>query len=233
MARILVVDDDGDILKLVERVFAPGGHAVVTTADAYQAMDRLEHIDFDLLISDWNMPHFSGIELVQTLRKNPRYQSLSIAMLTGLRERKDIERALKAGVDDYIVKPIDPLILMQKVTTLFSKKQPAQHPEAVFQVQDPLGQALVKTPFRMESVSELGAVVIAPFPLSLGQVLDINGPFFEQLGVEPPPMRVLSSDVLENGECRAHLIFLGAREAFLQRIRRWIFSHGSSARVGA
>src|ERR1700735_1237149 len=106
MARILVVDDDGDIWKLVERVFAPGGHAVVTAPDAYQAMDKLDHVDFDLLISDANMPHFSGFELVQTVRKNPRFQNLSIAMLTGLRERKDIERALKVGVDDYIVKPI-------------------------------------------------------------------------------------------------------------------------------
>src|SRR5262249_28829124 len=119
MARILVVDDDKDILKLTERVFPQARHTVFTAEDAFKATDFLDHLDFDMLISDANMPHFSGFELVQTLRRNQRFERLAIAMLTGLRERKDIDRALKAGVDDYIVKPIDPMILMTKVQALF------------------------------------------------------------------------------------------------------------------
>src|SRR4051812_10592644 len=103
MARILVVDDDRDILKLVERVFTQAGHIILTADDAFKAMTILESTDFDLLISDANMPHFTGFELVQTLRRNRRFQNMAIAMLTGLRERKDIDKALKAGVDDYIV----------------------------------------------------------------------------------------------------------------------------------
>ena len=120
MARILVVDDDTDILKLVERVLGQVGHTVFTAEDPMRAMDLIQRVGFDLLVSDANLPHYSGFDLVQTIRHEPKYANMSIAMLTGLREKKDIERAIKAGVDDYIVKPIDPLILIQKIILLSS-----------------------------------------------------------------------------------------------------------------
>lgn len=229
MARILVVDDDHDVLKLVETVLASHGHIVFTADSAYKAMELLEVHQFDLLISDAQMPHVSGFELVQTVRRNPRYESLAIAMLTGLRERKDIDRAVKAGVNDYIVKPIDPLILIQKIASLFEKKPPEQHPEAFLSDNDPQAVAYVKTPFQILSVSELGLVVRSPWPLSPGQFVDLQSTFFDALGVEAPPLKVLSTDSTA-GDNRAQLIFLGAREAFLQKVRRYIFSHRGSAR---
>ena len=72
------------------------------------------------------MPHYTGFELIHTVRNNPKFKHMSIVMLTGLRERKDVERALTVGVDDYIVKPIDPLLLIQKVNSLFEKKARAE-----------------------------------------------------------------------------------------------------------
>jgi CheY-like chemotaxis protein len=232
MARILVVDDDSDVLKLVERVFSQAGHVVLTADDPFKAMDALDKNDFDLLISDVNMPHFSGFDLVQTLRRNSRFQNMAIAMLTGLRERKDIDKAVKAGVDDYIVKPIDPLILMQKVESLFEKKPPEQRPEATFSPNDLSARAVMTASFRLETVSELGAVVITPWPLLPGQVIDVKCPFFESMGADAPPMKVLSSEPAgAPGEWRGQLIFLGAREAFLQKIRRYIFSHSGSLRT--
>lgn len=229
MARILVVDDDSDVLKLTERVFAQLGHTVVTADDPFKAMSALDHNEFDLLISDANMPHFSGFELVQTVRNNARFAHMSVAMLTGLRERKDIDKAVKAGVDDYIVKPIDPLILVQKVTALFHKKPPEQRPEAIFAATDPKAQAIMKASFRLEKVSELGASVITPWPLVPGQVIDMKCPFFDSMGSDVPPMKVISSEPTPiAGEYRGQLIFLGAREAFLQKIRRYIFSHSGS-----
>jgi CheY-like chemotaxis protein len=231
MARILVVDDDHDVLKLVERVFSQAGHVVLTADDPFKAMATLDQNDFDLLISDANMPHFSGFELVQTLRRNARYEHMAIAMLTGLRERKDIDKALKAGVDDYIVKPIDPLILLQKVSALFEKRPPEQRPEAVFAVGDVAARAVMTASFRLESVSELGAVVVTPWQLTPGQIIDIKCPFFDQMGADAPPMKVLSSELINvGGEWRGQLIFLGAREVFLQKIRRYIFSHSGTLR---
>jgi len=226
MARILVVDDDPDILKMTEKVLGSAGHTVFVAEDALRAVDWLNHIEFDLLLSDANMPHYSGFELVNTIRNNDKFKKMAVAMLTGLRERKDVERAVKMGVDDYIVKPLDPLLLIQKVNSLFAKKPPAEYPEIRLEGNHARGS--MDWPVTVQSVSELGVRIICEFPLKPGMVIDIHSDFFKTLEVDPPPMKILSVDVDgETGMYRAHLIFLGATEAFLQKIRRWLYTHGA------
>lgn len=233
MARILVVDDDLDILKMAESVLGSAGHTVFVAEDAMRAIDWLNHIDFDLLLSDANMPHYSGFELITTIKKDQKFKDLSIAMLTGLRDRKDVERAVKIGVDDYIVKPLDPMLLVQKVNSLFEKRPPHKYPE--IQLHGTNMQAgVLKRSIVVESVSELGMRIVSELPLKSGMMLDVSAEFFTQLDVQPPPMKVLSAEYdAKSGAYRAHLIFLGAREAFLQKIRRWLFSHGASNKGAA
>ncbi len=191
-------------------------------------MEWLNSIDFDLLLSDANMPLYSGFELVTTIRKNHRFNDLSIAMLTGLRERKDVERAVTAGVDDYIVKPLDPMILIQKVNSLFEKKPPPSYPEINLSGTE-WSQASMRRPVTVEAVSELGVRVTTEVPLKAGQTVDINADFFRELDSPCPPMKVLNAEVdPETGMTRAQLIFLGANEVLLQKIRRWLYQHGSA-----
>ncbi|NJM09857.1 MAG: response regulator [Bdellovibrionaceae bacterium] len=233
MARILVVDDDPDILKMAEAVLCSAGHVVFTAEDAVRAMEWLNHIDFDLLLSDANMPIYSGFELVSTVRNNSKFKDLSIAMLTGLRERKDVERAVTAGVDDYIVKPLDPLILIQKVNSLFEKKPPLHYPE-IHLAGTPLSAATMRRPVVVETVSELGVRIVTEIAMKPGMVVDITADFFTQLDVPSPPMKVLTAEIdKKTGNYRAQLIFLGANEALLQKIRRWLYSHGASAQKSA
>jgi CheY-like chemotaxis protein len=228
MARILVVDDDPDILKMAESVLGSAGHTVFTAEDAVRGMEWLNHIDFDLLLSDANMPLYSGFEFVTTVRNNERFKDLAIAMLTGLRERKDVERAVKSGVDDYIVKPLDPMILIQKVNSLFEKKPPVTYPE-INLLGTPLSQGTVRRAVTVEAVSELGVRVTTEVPLKPGMTVDIHADFFKELGAQCPPLKVLNSEVdPETGVTRAQLIFLGAPEALLQKIRRWLYQHGSA-----
>jgi DNA-binding response OmpR family regulator len=228
VARILVVDDDLDILKMAEAVLGSAGHTVFVAEDAMRAIDWLNHIDFDLLLSDANMPHYSGFELISTIRKDVKFKDLAIAMLTGLRERKDVERAVLMGVDDYIVKPLDPMLLVQKVNSLFEKKPPQQYPEINLATSNLTGGAIHRK-ITVESVSELGVKILSELPLRPGMTIDITTEFFAALDVQPPPMKILNVEVDKlTGHYRAQLIFLGAREAFLQKIRRWLYSHGST-----
>jgi DNA-binding response OmpR family regulator len=196
-------------------------------------MDLLNMVDFDLLLSDANMPLYTGFELVTTIRKEKKFKNLGIAMLTGLRERKDVERALSAGVDDYIVKPLDPMLLVQKVNALFEKRPPQQHVE-INLIGTTLSRASLMRPVTVETVSELGIRVVSEVNLKPGTVIDITAEFFREIQAQPPPMKVLTSETdLATGICRAQLIFLGAREDFLQNIRRWLYSHGASAKTAS
>jgi len=225
------VDDDPDILKLAESVLASAGHTVIVAEDAVRALDWLNQASFDLMISDANMPMYSGFELINTIRKNSKFSEMSIAMLTGLRERSDIERAVKVGVDDYIVKPIDPMLLIQKVSALFAKKAPTKHPEInLMNSQD--GEGILHRKVIVESISELGLRILTDDSLQVGQKVEVSASIFQTLDIEVPPLKVLQSDRdPASGLYRSQLIFLGAREAVLQKIRRWIYSHGASNRV--
>lgn len=226
MARILVVDDDPDILFLADKVLRDAGHTVFVAEDAIRAADWLNHVEFDLLLSDANMPHYSGFELVTTVRNDTKYDRMAVAMLTGLRERKDVERAVKMGVDDYIVKPVDPLLLVQKVNTLFEKRPPLIYPEIRLIGEET--SASVDSPITVESISELGVKVVAGFAMQPGTVIDIRAEFFRQLGEPPPPLKVLSADSeAKNGKFGAQLMFIGARESFLKKVRRLIVSRAS------
>jgi DNA-binding response OmpR family regulator len=224
---MLVVDDDPDILKMAESVLAACGHTVFTAEDAMRAMDWLNHIDFDLMLSDANMPHYSGFELVTTVRNDVKFKNLSIAMLTGLRERSDVARAVDAGVDDYIVKPLDPMILIQKVNTLFEKRPPSSYPE-IDLIGTDWSKGSTVCAVTVESISELGVHAVTTLPLKVGMVLDISCDFFRELQTQPPQMKVQNVNYdAATGLYSGHLIFLGAREAFLQKIRRWLYTHGS------
>lgn len=227
MARILVVDDDPDILKLAQKVLGSQGHMTFTAGDALKAIEYLNENSFDLLISDANMPRYSGFELVRTIKKDTRFKHMGIAMLTGLRERKDIEKAIQAGVDDYIVKPIDPLLFLQKITALFNKRPPADYPEIRLNPDSSLAKAQILLPVHLESVSELGVTILTDQEIKEGATLEVASEFFKDLDI-PPPLARAFSVVKDGGKYRAQLMFLGARESMLQKIRAWIFSHASS-----
>jgi DNA-binding response OmpR family regulator len=229
MARILVVDDDPDILKMAESILVSAGHTVFVAEDALRAIDWLNNITFDLLLSDANMPQYSGFDLINTVRNNPKYKDLSIAMLTGLRERKDVERALKMGVDDYIVKPLDPMLLIQKINSLFEKRPAQKYAEV--HLSPSQGKASMKRHITVETISELGIQITTEEPVRIGQVLELNAEIFKTLDIQAPPLKVQRTEIdPRTGLYRSQLIFLGAREAMLQKIRRWLYSHGANQR---
>src|SRR5690606_17833750 len=134
MATILLVDDDHDILTFGKKVLASVGYNVMTAPDVVTAVNILNQQEFDLIISDANMPVHSGFDLLKTLKSEKRFQNIPIALLTARRGREDIEQAIRLGVDDYIVKPIDASLLIKKVEGLFKKMPPAENPS--FELQE-------------------------------------------------------------------------------------------------
>ncbi len=231
MARILVVDDDRDILVMAEKLLGHYGHTTVTAEDAIRAMEILNSTSFDMVVSDANMPHYSGFEMIKTIRSHEHLKHVAIVMLTGLRERKDVQKAVDCGADDYIVKPIDPILFMQKVDALFEKRPPSQHPEIEFQELSSQTAAVMTMSIFVRSISELGVTVQSNQALQEGTTVDLSGYFFEQqLGIDPPTCRVLNSTKVNTGKHEVQMVFLGASEYQLRKIREWIFSHGSMIR---
>ena len=104
---VLIVDDNPANLKLVRVILAGAGYDVHVAADAEEAMDVLARVRPKLVLMDIQLPGVDGLELTRRLRADPRWADLTIVGLTAYAMKGDEERALAAGCDGYVTKPID------------------------------------------------------------------------------------------------------------------------------
>jgi diguanylate cyclase (GGDEF)-like protein len=106
VAKVMVVDDDPQILATVRSLLEPWGMKVTTLADPRQFWETLASVLPDLLILDIKMPHINGIELCQVVRNDPLWGSLPIVFLTAYNDTDAVNQVFGAGADDFVSKPI-------------------------------------------------------------------------------------------------------------------------------
>lgn len=125
-ARILVADDDADLLALVDFTLRHAGFEVVTAKDGLSALNAFEHGKFSLLVLDVNMPGADGFTVCTTVRSQ---SLLPIVMLTARDQEADMVRALDAGADVYLNKPFSPRTLIARIRALLRRTSEAEVPE--------------------------------------------------------------------------------------------------------
>jgi two-component system chemotaxis response regulator CheY len=121
--NILVVDDMAAMRKILKTLLAQLGYKNVDEAeDGKQALEILRRNPdkYQLVITDWNMPNMTGIELVQEIRKDEKLKHLPILMVTAEAKKENVLMAIKAGVNNYIVKPFTAETLKDKIEKIFS-----------------------------------------------------------------------------------------------------------------
>jgi two-component system chemotaxis response regulator CheY len=121
--RFLVVDDSVTMRRIVINSLKNLGYTdYVEAADGRDALGKLAaNTNINFIITDWNMPSFSGLELTKAIRSDATLSGLPILMVTTRGVKEDIIEALQARVSDYIVKPFTPQILKEKIETLLAK----------------------------------------------------------------------------------------------------------------
>lgn len=127
-AKILVVDDEPHNILLLKRHLIKMGHEVIGAENAVVAKSYLDR-SFDLVLTDIMMPEINGFEFVETIRNNPEIENIPVIVVTTLSEKDDQLRAVAAGANDFITKPIDELELQVRVTSMLRIK--AQQDEIV------------------------------------------------------------------------------------------------------
>jgi len=114
--RILLVDDMSSMRGVVKMFLHEGGFNHVTEAsNGTQALTLLQHHPFDLIISDWDMPEMSGLELLEKVKQNDKLKSIPFVMLTATNNKDKIQKAIALGVNDYIAKPFQAHRLLGKL----------------------------------------------------------------------------------------------------------------------
>ena len=115
-AMVLVVDDDSFQSKLLERLLGNAGYRTMAAHSGAEALALIARQNPDLILMDVALPDLNGIEITRRLKASPRTAAIPIVMITGHSERQVLEASLKAGAVDFLVKPFDREVLLQKIT---------------------------------------------------------------------------------------------------------------------
>jgi CheY-like chemotaxis protein len=115
---VLVVDDDKVTRLLSRRVLERGGYTVIEGADGLAGIDLAQSHRPALAIFDWEMPQVSGVDACRRLRAQPELRAMVLVVMSGHDEDAHRQAALAAGADDYLVKPVEPRSLLQRVNEL-------------------------------------------------------------------------------------------------------------------
>jgi two-component system chemotaxis response regulator CheY len=118
--KILVVDDSSTMRRIIKNTLARLGYKdILEGADGVEGWDAMNaNPEIEMLITDWNMPEMNGLELVKKVRADERFTDLPIIMVTTEGGKAEVITALKAGVNNYIVKPFTPQVLKEKLAAV-------------------------------------------------------------------------------------------------------------------
>ena len=120
--KILIADDNRANCELLEAYLATVDCEVQVAVDGQDALDKVAQFEPDLILLDVMMPKLSGFEVCETLKKNPATRRIMVLMVTALNERGDIERAVQAGTDDFLSKPVNQVELIKRVENMLKLK---------------------------------------------------------------------------------------------------------------
>jgi two-component system chemotaxis response regulator CheY len=228
--KLLVVDDEDSVLKLLKTLLTRANYRVNTCSTGSDALKLLSQSSYDLMITDAMMPKMTGVELVKTVRANPSLQQLPILMLTRKNDRNDVKTALQAGVTDYVIKPIDEQLLIDKVE-LSLKNRSAQNRLRDVAVHGADTHASANIDIRVISVRETGITARFPISLPLETPFRLETPIFKEIGIVPPLMKISVGENKDAGSDHQMfadypfemlLTFVGINESDLKKIRAWM-----------
>ncbi|WP_199096926.1 chemotaxis response regulator CheY [Dyella sp. ASV21] len=122
--KILVVDDFSTMRRIVRNLLVELGFSnglIQEADDGESALTLLRSTPFDMVVTDWNMPNMTGIDLLRAIRAEPTLKSIPVLMVTAENNREQIIAAAQAGVNGYIVKPFTAATLQEKLGKIFER----------------------------------------------------------------------------------------------------------------
>jgi DNA-binding response OmpR family regulator len=126
-ARILIAEDTPQAAELLEAYLGDGNFELAFATDGEETLRQVAQWKPDLILLDVMMPRISGFEVCKRLRANPATRDIAVLMITALDQHSDIERAVEAGTDDFLSKPIAKVELLRRVRALLAARQKKNH----------------------------------------------------------------------------------------------------------
>ncbi len=126
--KILVVDDFGTMRRIIKNILLEiGYHNIEEAEDGEIALQKLKAGGIEFVITDWNMPNMSGLELLTAVRLDEALKNIPVLMVTAEAAKENVINAVQAGVSNYIVKPFTATVLKERVDAILAKVRAAQN----------------------------------------------------------------------------------------------------------
>src|SRR6185369_16543793 len=119
--KILIADDEPDILEIIQYNLVKEGYDVLTSKDGDDALIKAKSSQPDLLVLDIMMPKKNGVEVCEILRSQPSFKNSLIIFLTAVNDESTQIKGLEMGADDYLSKPVSPKVFISRVNSLFRR----------------------------------------------------------------------------------------------------------------
>ena len=121
--KILIVDDFATMRKILRNILKELGYTDLLEAeDGQAALEILRREKVDLVISDWNMPNMDGLSLLKAIRSDEALKDTPVLMVTAEAQKQNVLEAVKAGVNNYVVKPFTPEVIQEKISKIFASR---------------------------------------------------------------------------------------------------------------
>jgi two-component system phosphate regulon response regulator PhoB len=121
MKKILIVDDEADILELLDYNLSRHGYAVIRASDGDEALEAVQRERPDLIVLDLMLPGIDGLEVCRTLKTEAATRATPVIMLTARGEEADVVTGLELGADDYVTKPFSPRVLLARIRAVLRR----------------------------------------------------------------------------------------------------------------
>ncbi|MBC7457988.1 MAG: response regulator [Bdellovibrionaceae bacterium] len=224
MAKILIVDDQQSFLITLEKILITHKHVVRKVDNGFDAAAILQVENYDVLITDAVMPGCSGYDLVTTIRKIEKLKNLPVIMLTGRKNEKDVVKSIAAGVNEYVLKPVHPTVLISKLNSILIKNK-IIHPDLVSLSIS--ADARWNDETAIIAISEIGLTIISNFSIPVGGLTELDSDLFKQINMSKPSLRVIEClpAIKQKGFFNVHVLFENLQPNDLENINRWIQSN--------
>ena len=153
--KIFIIEDETSIIQLVQHNLEKEGFIIASSENGNEGLKQLKKFEPNLLLLDWMLPDLSGIEICKNIRKDNKFKTLPIIMLTAKGEEEDKIKGLESGVDDYLTKPFSYKELLARIKAVLRRSNPNMVSDSL-EYEDLLLDRIEKRVFRDNSEIKLG-----------------------------------------------------------------------------
>lgn len=213
---VMIVEDNLADGLIIKHVVESMGYKAKLIQNPNNAFQELSEKSFCLVILDWQMPDLNGIEFLRKMKSDDSLKNTPVILASGKNLIDDIRFAIRSGVSDYIVKPVDPLILESKVKSAMLNHQNWAFTEIPFELNR--NQSILTTAGELLSISEIGIIIKLSSPVPTGHTCEFQSDILRKSGINSVPVRAIEQKQIDNVFITT-MIFMGLKAADLKQIR--------------